>query len=189
MAGKYFVTLADAVAARKIEALGLTPGSLVRYGFARGFVVERLMRDNVILLGNKRANPWVELLEPQLRFRYAFDEEKTASSFVDTQAGAGEERIYPTVWERASHCQVAMLPNLRQTGSVLVIAGGDQSAAEAGSEFLTNERWILELARRLGVTGNQRFPYFEVFLQTETVSDTSPSFRLLFCHRVSVVPG
>ncbi len=180
LASKHFVTLPDAAAARKIEALGLLPGTHTRFGYARGFQIDHLMADNAILLGNKRANPWVELFDEQLRFRYAFDNEKIAARFEDTQ----EHRVYPTVWDRESHCQVAILPNLRQTGSVLIIAGGDQSAAEAGSEFLTSERWVAELARRLGVSAGQRFPYFEAFLKTETLSSTNPSFRILFVRRV-----
>ncbi len=180
MSGKYFVTLADAAAARKIEAVALSPESRIRYRFARGFSVDHLMGDNAVLLGNKRANPWVELFDKQLRFRYFFDDENTTARFEDTQAGPGQRRVYPTLWDRASYCQVAVLPNFRQTGSVAIIAGGDQSAAEAGSEFLTSDRWISELARRLGVAGNQPFPHFEAILQTETVSETAPSFRLLF---------
>ncbi len=180
VAGKYFVTLADAVAARKIEAVALPRGGRIRYRFARGLNVENLMADNAVLLGNRRANPWVELFDKQLRFRYLFDDEKTAARFEDMKAGPGDRRVYPTVWDKESYCQVAILPNLRNTGSVAIIAGGDQSAAEAGSEFLTSDRWISELARRLGVTGKKRFPHFEAILQTETVSETAPSFRLLY---------
>jgi hypothetical protein len=184
MAGKYFVTMADVVAARKIEALGLSQIGTVRYDFARGFNVDHLMADNAVLMGNRRANPWVELFDSQLRFRYVFDDQKVAASFEDTQAPPGETRLYPTAWERASHCQVALLPNLRGTGSVLIIAGGDQSAAEAGSEFLTSDRWIHDLARRLNVPPDGLFPYFEAFLKTETFSNTAPAFKVLFCRAV-----
>ncbi len=179
--GKYFVTFPDAVASRKIEALGLTNRTRVRYRFARGFNVDHLMADNAVLLGNKRVNPWIELFEGQLRFRFVFDEQKVAASFEDTQAGEKEPRVYPTAWERESHCRVAVLPNLQQTGNVLIIAGGDQSAAQAGSELLTSERWVADLARRLGVSGEKPFPYFEVLLKTQTVSDAAPSFQVLFC--------
>ncbi|HWR49626.1 MAG TPA: hypothetical protein VN428_00865 [Bryobacteraceae bacterium] len=184
LAGKHWVSFADATAAREIEALGFVPGSRTQYDFARGFSVEDLMEDNAVLLGNKRANPWVELFDPQLRFRYVFDDEKTESRFEDTQAGPGAPRLYPTNWDQNSHCQVAMLPNLRRTGSVLIIAGGDQSAAGAGSEFLTSERWVLELARRLGVSPDQPFPHFEAFLKTETMSNTASSFRLISCRAI-----
>jgi hypothetical protein len=184
LASKYFVTMADVVAARKFEMLGLPQRSNVRYDFARGFNVDHLMADNAVLMGNRRANPWVELFDSQLRFRYLFDDEKIAARFEDTQAPPGETQVYPTLWNRASHCQVAMLPNLRRTGSVLIVSGGDQSAAEAGSEFLTSERWIQDLARRLNVPAGGRFPYFEVLLKTETFSNTAPAFRVLFCRAV-----
>jgi hypothetical protein len=183
-AGKSFVTFADAAAAREIEALGLPPPVHFRYEFARTFTVERLMEGNAILLGNKRANPWVELFDRHLRFRFAFDDEQTSSRFEDTQPRPGQPVVYPTVWERTSHCQVAILPNLRETGSVLIIAGGDQSAAAAGAHFITTERWVEDLANRLGVHGGGRFPYFEVLLQTETVANTVPEFRILFCRTV-----
>ncbi len=182
--GKYFVTFPDAAASRKIEALGLTDHSRVRYRFARSFSVDHLMTDNAVLLGNKRVNPWIELFEGGLRFRYVFDEEKVAASFEDTQAGEREPKVYPTAWERESHCRVAVVPNMQQTGNVLIIAGGDQSAAQAGSELLTSERRIADLARRLGVSGNKPFPYFEVLLKTQTISDAAPSFEILFCRAI-----
>ncbi|HOK47152.1 MAG TPA: hypothetical protein PLK67_14530, partial [Bryobacteraceae bacterium] len=156
------------------------------YEFARTYTAERLMEGNAVLLGNKRANPWVELFEQHLRFRYAFDDESTMSRFEDTQPAPGQPAVYPTVWERASHCQVAMLPNLRQTGSVLIISGGDQQAAVAGAEFITNERWVTDLANLLGVSRDGRFPYFEVLLKTSTVASTAPEFSILFCRRVDI---
>ncbi|HOQ46164.1 MAG TPA: hypothetical protein PLA43_12115 [Bryobacteraceae bacterium] len=186
LAGRYFVAFSDAAAAREIEALGLAPDIRFRYEFARTYTAERLMEGNAVLLGNKRANPWVELFEQHLRFRYAFDDESTMSRFEDTQPAPGQPAVYPTVWERASHCQVAMLPNLRQTGSVLIISGGDQQAAVAGAEFITNERWVTDLANLLGVSRDGRFPYFEVLLKTSTVASTAPEFSILFCRRVDI---
>ncbi|MGE5568278.1 MAG: hypothetical protein ACM3S5_04495 [Rhodospirillales bacterium] len=186
LTGRFFVAFADAVAAREIEALGLAPDIRFRYEFARTYTADRLMEGNAVLLGNKRANPWVELFDQHLRFRYAFDDETTMSRFEDTQPAPGQPAVYPTLWERASHCQVAMLPNLRQTGSVLIIAGGDQQAAVAGAEFITRERWVTDLANLLGVPPDGRFPYFEVFLKTSTVANTAPEFRILFCRKVEI---
>jgi hypothetical protein len=180
-AGKYFVTFPDAAASRRIEALGLTDHARVKYRFARSFNVDHLMTDNAVLLGNRRVNPWIELFESGLRFRFVFDEQKVAAAFEDTGAGEREPKVYPTAWERESHCRVTVMPNLQQTGNVLIVAGGDQSASQAGSELLTNERRMADLARRLGVSGKKPFPYFEVLLKTQTISDAAPSFEILFC--------
>jgi hypothetical protein len=184
MAGKQFITFADVTAARKIQFSGIGDRNAMNYMFARSFDVERLKQDHTVLLGNRRANPWVELFDRQLRLRYRFDDEKLASWFEDTQAGPADQRIYPTVWDRESHCQIAILPNLRQNGNVLVIAGGDFPAVQAGAEFLTSEDSVRELARRLNVAERQRFPYFEALLKTESLSNASPSYRIVFSRAI-----
>ena len=41
--------------------------------FARDFSLQRMKSENVILLGSHRTNPWVEMVEDRMTFRFGFD--------------------------------------------------------------------------------------------------------------------
>src|SRR5262249_27033004 len=72
--------------ARRPEAAHL--GILARY--ARDVRVEDLKRSNLILLGPRHMNPWVELFEKESTFRLEHDEKTSAYRVVNLKPGPGE---------------------------------------------------------------------------------------------------
>jgi hypothetical protein len=48
---------------------------------------------NVVLLSSPRANPWVELIENKLNFRYVYDQTSHYSAFENHSARSGEPAI------------------------------------------------------------------------------------------------
>lgn len=152
--------------------------------FARDFGTAYLESHNVILMGTRRANPWVELFESQLNFRSRFQESPQAA-FLDNHAPLpGEDATYAVVFGQGRHgyCRVAFLPNLTRNGNVLVISGTDMASTQAGGQFISSERWIRILRSRLGLTETARFPYFEVLLKVEFPVARAPVFNVI-AHR------
>jgi len=134
--------------------------------------------DNTVVLGSRRANPWVTMFEDRLNFQTAFEETPKQVWFWNREPKAGEQANYHGRWGRWSLCRVAFLSNPKGTGNVLLISGTDVQSTDAGGEFVTREEWIRKLRPLLGVPDGQPLPHFEVLLEGELVSQSVPQFKI-----------
>lgn len=161
----------DFRAARRI--LGLDPlSSTAHLRFARDYTPEALKRDNVILIGSRKSNPWVDFFQDQLEFTMGFDSAVHQSGVINLHPRPGELAFYPEPQDPATnlgYSVVAFLPNVGQTGDALIIEGTDSQATEAAGEFVTNEASMAALKLRLN---SKTFPYFQVLLKTSRLSGT-----------------
>jgi hypothetical protein len=132
---------------------------------------------NVVLLGSPRANPWVELIESKLNFRYAYDQTTHHSAFQNRAPRPGEQSSFPTD-SKTSYCRIAYLPNLSGDGNILNIAGTETEGTEGGGEYITSERTLSQLRHSLGVTRGP-FPYFEVLLRSDRVGGATPQLTIV----------
>jgi hypothetical protein len=181
---KFFTHIADADVAWKMGMLNAAHQVPTDVVFARDFAMSYLQSHNVILLGSRRANPWLELFENQLNFRSGFQEQPPLAYFENHSPLPGENATYRgTSWEREGYCRVAFLPNLTRRGNILVISGTNSASTEAGGEFVSSERWMQALCSTLGLSKQARFPYFEVLLKVELLQAANPKFDIV-AHRV-----
>jgi hypothetical protein len=160
--------------------------------FARDYSSESLLKSNVIVIGSRRANPWAEPFDRSLNFRFEFFEDTNLTSIHNEHPLPGEKASYDQLRVRSQNVEsfsvVALLPNLRGSGSVLLLEGSNMDATEAAGEFVTSERLLKELRRRLAgpesktseskAPESTAFPYFEALLESRrlgggAVSDIS----------------
>jgi hypothetical protein len=118
--------------------------------------------NHVILLGGRGANPWNELFEDKLNFRME------AKRFSNRAPQAGEPELYGVYPrdgdpEHTAFAHVAFLPNLDNTGNVLILAGTGMEGTEAAGEFVRRPQLPPEIAAAAASGG--RVPYFEVLLR------------------------
>jgi hypothetical protein len=151
--------------------------------FARDFGTSYLESHTVILLGTRRANPWLEMFEGQLNFRTRFQEAPQTSGFDNHAPLPGEDATYPAAWGKRGYCRVAFLPNMTRSGHVLLISGTEMASTQAGGRFITSEHWIPRLRSRLGLASAARFPYFEVLLKVEFPVARASQFDIV-AHRI-----
>jgi hypothetical protein len=175
-------SLADAALLRKILRLtGDTERTSVV--FARDFHARHLKTDDVILFGSRRSNPWVELVEDRLNFRFGFDEAARAAIVENREPRPGEQTVYRAAVgsgsNAASYCLIACLPNLTRTGSILIVAGTEMEGTEAGGEFLTSEHWLESLRQLMQAAPDAPFPFFEVLLRNLKMGGTSSRFQVV----------
>jgi hypothetical protein len=178
VAHRHYTSLANVNIMRRIQTVAGAGEEQLAAVFARDFNVRQMKSDNVVLIGSKRANPWVELAETQLNFRFGYDASTSQSFFENRQARAGELAVYrndPAV----SYCDVAFLPNLSNTGNVLVISGTEMEGTEAGGEFLTSPGGMATLQRYAKRDGNDRFLYFEALLKASKIGGASPGIEVI----------
>ncbi len=166
-----YTSLADVNVVRRLTALraGSDRGMVVHH--ARDYDARNLNRNHAILLGSSRSNAWVELFDKSLNFRFQYDVARQTTYIVNKSPRQGEQRLYTLTGSGAKtedgYGVVAFLPNLGQTGHVLLIAGTDMEGTEAVGQFVRSERYMLRLRERLEADGARGIPHFEVLLRTK----------------------
>lgn len=143
--------------------------------FARDFSAHDLKTSNVVLLGSKRSNPWVEYFENGLSFRIDHDETSGYGVIVNEHPRPGEQARYATVIRPPmleSFGVVAFVPNLVRTGNVLILEGAGMHATEAAGELVTQDDLWAQVLRALHVPPAARLPYFEVLFRTSVLGAT-----------------
>jgi hypothetical protein len=180
---KGFTTSHDARAARDISAICGRYGQTPNVVSARDLQVDPATAENLILLGSRRANPWMEPFEPALNFKYQFDEARRAASVANSSPQAGEAAVYTVDWSRRSYCVVAFVPRPHGTGNALLVLSADFLAAGAGGQLIASEQAMAGLYSRLGVALSGRVPHFEVLLRADLAGNAATNYEVV-AHRV-----
>jgi hypothetical protein len=164
------ITFGGVLAAQRIIALD--PFSLsLHLTASRFYEADSLKRDNAILIGGKKANPWVFLFDDQLNFN--LDTAGAGMFVINNHPQPGEQAVYTessTQKGPVGYSVVAYLPNPSRTGNTIIVAGTDSDASSAAAEFITSEE---QLQKFRNIIHADHFPYFEVLLKTSEVRGTS----------------
>jgi hypothetical protein len=158
----YFTSSQDGIAVSRItQVAGLhkIPATEV---YGRDFRWEP-QPDNMIFLGHRKANPWVELFDSQLNFTYEWHPEARKGLMRNRKPKPGESETYEwNVPSNTTYATLAYMPTNR--GSAVLIGGTDMTAVDAGSHFLCDEDAIQKLHSALGIDLTQKVPYFEALI-------------------------
>ncbi len=163
-------SLGDFRAAQRILALD-PPGKNFHMYSARDYTPALVKQDNIILIGARKSNPWVDLFASTMNFSAEYDTEQGVDYIRNRAPGAGEQSTYAQAASpfTGGYCVVAYLPNTQQAGKVIIIAGTDSAATEGGGDFLTSEDQLSRLQKLLHVA---TLPYFELVLKTTNLNGT-----------------
>jgi hypothetical protein len=178
IAARNFGSLGDFRAAQRIVALDPRATKLHIY-YARDYTPALIKQNNVILIGSRKSNPWVDLFSDRLNFMVQYDPEKFVSSIKNRAPAPGEEQIYtapPAPESAGGYSVVAYLPNSDQNGKVLIIQGTGAEATEGAGDFLTSEEQLQRFQKMLHVN---KLPYFEVLLKTTHLIGTPLDAKIL----------
>jgi hypothetical protein len=149
------------------------PSNAPRYlAYSRDFTADDLKRNDVVLIGGHKAQPWDYLFDGQLNFVTDYDYVRPMQVVRNRAPKPGEQPIYGVQGasgELIGYATVAYLPNPSRTGHVIILAGTDSDATDAAAAFLTSEEQMERLRNTLQV---KRFPYFEVLLRASRVNGT-----------------
>jgi hypothetical protein len=184
-----FADVADAVSLVKIAG-PLQKQVTVRS--AKDMRIRDLDHQNYILIGSPASNPWVSLFQDKLNFRESEAVVgKSIKTFVNTKPLPGEQRQYEGLrWtgsEGEDYATIALLRNMTQDGSVLILQGLQQEGTEAAGRFLADAENRAQILRALGIsrsdpiTGNL---WFEALIRSRTVSGAPNSTSLVAIRRI-----
>jgi len=164
--------------AQKIKDLD-RGSSKMQIDFARDYTTDSVKTNNVILIGGRRSNPWIDLFKDQLNFVLGYDQVLSKRYVKNLHPRPGEEAIYLRPLDQLNsigYSVVAYLPNADHTANVLLIEGSDSQATNAAGDFVTSETSMANFLKLLNV---KQFPYFEVLLKTTRLSGTPMSADVL----------
>jgi hypothetical protein len=183
-AGRPHTSLADVSMVKRALLYSGDPQRVAIY-LARNFSARNLSTDNVLLLGSKRSNPWMEVFEDKLAYRFRTSSSSGRETVSVVEAGR-QETAHPVSPGSggldSGYCQVAFLSNPGKTGHVLIVAGTNALATEAGGS-LTGPEGEARLRDALSLGRSAPFPCFEVLLKTTHVAGSPSGFEIVY-HRV-----
>lgn len=154
--------------------------SNVSMQFARDFSFRQVKTGNVILLGTRQSNPWMQPFDSYLALRWVYDPAIDSYYPVDGSAGPpAPDKFRSSVGGSKTHegyASVAFLPNLGGVGNVVIISGSGGAAVGAALDFLNDESSMSQLRSSMNAKMNARgkdvFPYFETLLRIEKTVNT-----------------
>jgi hypothetical protein len=151
---------------------------MIRY--ARDLRMDDLRTGNAILMGSDESNPWIQLFGSQLQFRFRFDpDQDKPSGFVNVFPRAGEAPIYSTKGqEEKTYGIIAYLPNLTNTGHVLIVAGLNTAGTQAAASFLMDPSLMAPTLRRAASKQGELQP-FELLVGAGNVATNASTPHLV----------
>jgi hypothetical protein len=171
IAARNFGSLGDFRAAQRIAALD-PMAQKIHLHYARDYTPALIKQNNVILIGSRKSNPWVDLFTGSMNFTVQYDPNRFVSFIQNRAPAAGEQQIYstpPPPESSSGYSVIAYLPNPGQNGKALIIEGTGSEATEGAGDFLTSEDQLARFRKLLHV---DKLPYFEVLLKTNILNGT-----------------
>jgi hypothetical protein len=153
--------------------------SPIHLTLSRYYMADAIKKNNVILIGGKKANPWVHLFDGQMNFVTDFDNSGSQAFVANLHPKPGEQSTYTVSYDPnqlVGYSVIGYLPNPGGTGNAIILAGTDSDATDAGAEFLSSEE---QLEKFQDTLHTKSFPYFEILLKTSRLSGTSFSSEVL----------
>lgn len=182
-----FTSVTGARFAGSIFALPGVPKSRLSIRFAREIEPRDLKSNHLILLGNARSNPWVELFFPKLNFRHEFDFKESRAVIRNTSPLPGESAVYragaPGDDSNDLYSTIAFLPNLDGSGNVLIVSGTGSVGTEAAGDLLFNPNLASQMVRELHLLQDGHLRFFEVLVRSSRLGSTSQGLQVV-AHRM-----
>jgi hypothetical protein len=155
------------------QILDLDPGSTqLRVHFARDYTPDSLDRSNVILIGSRKSNPWVDLFQGQMNFVLRYNPTTRQSYVENRHPGPGEQAVYDASASSDSgdgYSVIALLPGVTAGKRVLILEGTGSEATNSAGDFVSKEASLKSMQAKMGRVLPQAF---EVLLRTTHLRGT-----------------
>lgn len=180
-----YTSLADIMLMKRLWAARVLDPARTSVLYSRDLNLRSFQRGNHILVGSRRAVPWVDLFDESLDFHFVYDEKTRSVSVENRRPAAGEPASFTLpeagkgIGERFS--VVAFLSNPSKTGNILILSGQEMSGTEAAANLVTTDRLFQEVLAKLPQKGEE-VPHFEALLRVKHVEYTMQSYEILAVH-------
>jgi hypothetical protein len=182
LGNRRYTSIADLQLTTRLARLPEVVPERLMIRYARDLRVDDLRTDNVILLGSIEGNPWVDLFQRQMNFRFLHGAEFGGSGIISNlHPRAGERPTYASEPDDPllrTYGVIAYLPNLSGAGHILLIEGVNMAGTQAAGEFLLNPTQMQRvLEHATGPNGIIR--PFEILIATDNIAANASQPRVL----------
>lgn len=148
--------------------------------------------DDFVLLGSPVANPWLEMFEPQLDFRFIFTNETTLQSIENVRPRGNELKLYTPQGggfdvkpaTGVAYAIVGFVQNPHKSGHVLILAGTGAEGTWAASQLVMNPTDLANTLRACDRKQNEPLQNFEILLKVNMMAGSPTNTELVACHRL-----
>ena len=193
IASRQYTSLADLNVASALVQLGHHYSSApAQIRYSRHLNIREFKTNNFVLLGSRMGIPWVQLFEPQLQFSMRKEENTGRFYFYNKHPRPGEDKAWRQKIENEqvveSYADLAVVPNLGGSGSVMLLNGLTMYATEAVGDLVTGPDFVRVLA--LLQRQSNAFPSdFEVLLRMRVIAGTSKSTDVVATRILAAADG
>lgn len=159
LATRRYTSMADLSFAMRLAGKPEAMKRGVQTRYARDLRMEELKNANVILLGARHSNPWVELFEKGATLQLAHDEVSRVfrvQNLAPQEGEAGEITVSPEELKSDIYGIVTFHRNREGAGHTLLVAGTSVAGTEAAASLLLDPVRFLPWLKKATHDGNLR---------------------------------
>jgi hypothetical protein len=171
-----YTNVTDLNAAMRFSRLPESNDGHLDVRYSRELHMGDLKDANVILLGSSFSNPWAELFEKNMNFEFSYQPHPNASLILNRHPQAGELSAYQNDATGPSHRTYAVIgfvPNLNNTGWVLLAEGLTMAGTQAAVDTLFNRDAMRPLLTQF-TNADDSLNSFEILIETRSFGSDSP---------------
>jgi len=179
LAGRRYTSMVDlAFVAHLAQLDGVVPARMVIRN-ARDLRMDDLRIGNAVLIGSTEANPWIELFQPHMDFRFSINAgSDKPSGILNLHPQSGERALYGAADQDHTYGLIAYVPNLTSTGYVLIVGGLNTAGTEAATTFLLTPSLMMPPLQRAKLAHGGLQP-FELLVGAANVATNASAPQLV----------
>lgn len=181
VAQRRYTSIVDLKTAIAFEKLSNAFSKTLQVRYARDVRMDDLKNANMIFVGAREADPWLELFQNHLTF-YIEDDQANRRLAVKNGLHPGasaKEYVYlSNDPQQHAYAAIAFIRNPMGEGDVLILQGTTMGGTEAAASFVLDRNAMDSLLRkRLDKDG--KLHYFELLLETRNLNGNASSSEVI----------
>jgi hypothetical protein len=189
--GSQYTNMADLNLVDRLERVPEAANSRAQIRYARDLSLKELKGGNSILIGGRRANPWVELFASTVTFDVDYDWTTRHNVVRNSTPLPHEQAVYiedtKGLEDGRAYGVVAYTPSLDNQGHTLLVEGTSKAGTEAAAEFLTSPAFA-QFLQQIGASATS-VPNFELLLSTGSIDGASHHPAIVCWHPLRKNPS
>jgi hypothetical protein len=181
MASRRYTSIVDLDIVAKFYQIPGVPHNRIQIRYARDLRPNDLKDEPVILLGSEEGTPWVQLFEDKMNFVFVHDHHYQRFLVLNRSPHNNEQPRYEADLTGPVHRVyglVALRPNMKGSGYVLLLEGTSMAGTESAADFVFDDSRLLPFLATIKREDGS-LPYFELLLQSNNMNGSASGSEIL----------
>jgi len=181
IASRRYTSIVDLDIVTKLFQIPGVPINRMQLRYARDLRPNDLKDEPVILLGSAEGTPWVELFEDKMNFVFVHDHQNHRFVVLNRVPHGNEQARYEADLTGPVHRVygvIALRPNMKGSGDVLVLEGTSMAGTESAADFVFDDSRLLPFLATIKQK-NGSLPYFELLLKSNNMNGSASGSEIL----------